>query len=667
MPDEGLQQSPPMTPDDTPEPGTLASLPLAGIRVLEIGQNIAGPYASAILAALGADVVKIERPEGGDDARGWGPPFWKGMATTFHAMNRDKRSVALDLKDPAAIAWLKDYLRDCDVLVQNLRPGVMRELGLDAPTLLAVNPRLVYCSLWAFGHTGPMHLKPGYEPMIQAFAGIFSVNGSEDGPPTRVGMQILDLGTGVWSALGCLAALFQRQSTGRGCVVDTSLLETAMGWLGVMMAGFSATRQPPPRHRSGNPRVVVFQAFATRDGEVVVAAANDRLFAKLVRELGRPDWADDPRLATNALRVANKPLVIPAMEAIFAQRPSAEWVERLEAIGVPCAPINDLSQIAAAPQTAALGILQTVPGVDLDIVGLPVSFDGHRPPVRRRAPELGEHTEELTGRTAQQPLSRRTDIITPYKDLVVSRDGHVAVVEICRPPNNFFDMALIGGIADCFEAFDAEHDVRAIVLAAQGKAFCAGADFSGGRRQPVAEGEVNPLYYEAIRLFACRKPVVCAVQGAAVGGGLGLALVGDFRVAGPDARFSANFNRMGFHPGFGLSVTLPRLIGVQKASQLFYTGRRVPGEEAFAMGLADRFVPQAEVRDAAIALAREIATSAPIAVQATRATLRAGLVEQIRAAVIRESREQGSQYKTDDFKEGIQAMAERREPVFTGR
>ena len=208
----------------------LRPLPLLGIKVVEIGQNIAGPYASEILAMLGADVIKIERPDGGDDARGWGPPFFKGTSTTFQAMNRGKRSVALDLKDSDAVAWLKCYLADADVLVQNLRPGVLEELGLGAEPLRALNPRLIYCSLWAFGHKGPMRLNPGYEPMIQAFAGMFSVNGAEDGPTARVGMQVLDLGTGIWAALGCLAALFQRHSTGVGCVVDTSLFETAMGW-----------------------------------------------------------------------------------------------------------------------------------------------------------------------------------------------------------------------------------------------------------------------------------------------------------------------------------------------------------------------------------------------------------------------------------------------------
>jgi crotonobetainyl-CoA:carnitine CoA-transferase CaiB-like acyl-CoA transferase len=385
-------------------PGGASRLPLAGVKVVEIAQNIAGPYAGEILAALGADVLKVERPEGGDDARGWGPPFWKGMATTFHAMNSGKRGITLDLKDPEAIAWLKAHLAECDVLVQNLRPGVMDDLGLDAATLLECNPRLVYCSLWAFGHKGPMHLKPGYEPMIQAFAGMFSVNGTEDGPPARVGMQVLDLGTGVWAALGCIAALFRRQATGRGGVVDTSLFETAMGWLGVHLAGFNATGEQPKRHRSGNPRVVVFQSFETSDGEIVVAAANDRLFAKLAKELGHPEWAQDPRFASNALRVQHKTDVIPQIEAILRTAPTEHWLERLERIGVPSAPIHDLQQVTEQEQTRALEIFQEIPGVDLKLVGLPVSFDGERPPVRHRAPELGEHNEAF----GLQPVHPKT-------------------------------------------------------------------------------------------------------------------------------------------------------------------------------------------------------------------------------------------------------------------
>jgi len=197
------------------------SLPLEGIKVVEIAQALAGPFAGEILAHMGADVVKVERPEG-DEARGWGPPFKLGGGPTFHAVNMNKRSIVLDLKNPEAIAWLKDYIAKADVIVQNLRPGVIEELGLGPETLLALNPRLVFCSLWAFGRSGPRRLRPGYEPMVQAFAGLFSVNGGEEDPPSRFGAPVLDLGTGMWAAMGVLAALHRRARTGRGGIVCPS-------------------------------------------------------------------------------------------------------------------------------------------------------------------------------------------------------------------------------------------------------------------------------------------------------------------------------------------------------------------------------------------------------------------------------------------------------------
>ncbi|MBK8527468.1 MAG: enoyl-CoA hydratase/isomerase family protein [Rubrivivax sp.] len=253
-------------------------------------------------------------------------------------------------------------------------------------------------------------------------------------------------------------------------------------------------------------------------------------------------------------------------------------------------------------------------------------------------------------------------------DVTVHFDGTVATVEIGRPPHNFFDIPLIQRLADAFEDLEADRRCHAIVLAAQGTAFCAGANFANRDATPEQRNPraLNPLYGEALRLFACSKPVVAAVHGAAVGGGLGLALVADFRVSCAEARFSANFNRLGFHPGFGLSVTLPRLVGLQQAALLFYTGRRIGGDAALAIGLVDQLVPQDQVRAAAQRLAQEIATSAPLDVQSTRTTLRQGLVEQIRVAVARESAEQNAQFKTADFREGVAAMAARREPKFSG-
>ena len=252
-------------------------------------------------------------------------------------------------------------------------------------------------------------------------------------------------------------------------------------------------------------------------------------------------------------------------------------------------------------------------------------------------------------------------------DVRISREGHVGIAEICRPPNNYFDMVLIREIAEAFEAFDADTEVRAVLLAAEGKNFCAGANFANPTRDTVGRPGGGHLYREAVRLFGCTKPVIAAVQGAAVGGGLGLSLVADFRVASPESRFVANFSRLGIHPGFGLSVTLPRVVGQQQAALMFYTGRRLTGDEAKAIGLVDVLVSQEALRGAAFALAAEIARSAPIAVVSIRATLRNGLAAAIAVATDHELEEQERQFQTADFKEGVKAMAERRPPIFTGR
>ena len=260
------------------------------------------------------------------------------------------------------------------------------------------------------------------------------------------------------------------------------------------------------------------------------------------------------------------------------------------------------------------------------------------------------------------------------KDIGVDLAGFVATIEIRRPPHNFFDVALINQIADALDALDADARCRAVVLAAQGKSFCAGANFGDGstldaqgRRPGEAMAPIAHLYTHAVRLFAAKKPIVGAIHGAAVGGGLGLALVPDFRVTCPEARFCANFTRLGFHPGFGLTVTLPETIGRQNAAMMFYTCRRVTGEEALRMGLADVLVPQSEVRAAAQKLAAEIAENAPLGVVATRATLRASLAERVKAATAHELEQQSRLRKTEDFKEGVKAMAERRVPDFAGR
>ncbi len=372
-------------------------LPLTGITVVELGQNLAGPFAAEVLADMGADVVKVERPEG-DDARHWGPPFWKGVSPGFLCVNRNKRSITVDLKDADAAAWLVEFIGGADVFIQNLRPGALDALGLGAETLTRRYPRLVYGNVWAFGRTGPLARKPAYEPIVQAFSSLMMMNGAEDDPPTRIGTSVLDFGTGMWTAIGVLAGLVHRAHTGRGCIVDASLLETGLAWLKGHVASYHVSGKIPERHRTGSNRLIPFQGFDTATGPIIIAAGNDRLFAKLAGVLGHPEWPAEPRYANNAGRYANKVELLAEIQKILLTRTKGEWIDRLEAAGVPCAPINSLEEVLAQEQTETLDILQPVPGEDLRLVALPLSFDGERPRTRLAPPSIGQHNDEILGR-----------------------------------------------------------------------------------------------------------------------------------------------------------------------------------------------------------------------------------------------------------------------------
>jgi len=376
--------------------GSETSLPLAGVTVVELCHSVAGPYGGMILAGLGADVIKIENPDRGDHARGWGPPYWHGKSTTFQSLNRDKLGVTVDLADAEQLGQLKQLvLERADVFIQNLRPGSIDQYGLGGEQLLREKPTLVYCNLGAFGRTGPLREMPGYDPLMQAFGGVMSVTGEQGRAPVRVGPAVVDLGSGMWSAIGILAALHRRSTTGRGCVVDTSLFETAVAWMTIITAGYLASGEVRRPMGSGIAEIVPHQAFPTKDGYIMVAAGNDSLFRKLCGEIGRPGWADDLRFATNDGRVRNRVELIGEMEEIFAARSSDEWAKTLESAGVPNAPIQSVDQVVAHPQTRALGIVQPAPDVDMRLVGLPLSFDGKRPAFRRVAPDLGQHNRDL--------------------------------------------------------------------------------------------------------------------------------------------------------------------------------------------------------------------------------------------------------------------------------
>ena len=369
--------------------------PLAGLKVLEIGQAYAGPLAGMILADMGADVIKVEKPDGGDDARQWGPPFVGDDSAMFHANNRGKRSIALDIKDQAAVARLKELACDADILIQNLRPGVVEPLGLGPDALLAVNPRLIYCSIWAFGYTGPMRLDPGFDPLLQAYGAVMTLTGRPDDPPTFCAPAINDAATGMWCVIGALAALQQRHLTGRGCVIDTSLFETAVHWVSGSLHGYWLSGNVPQRHGTASPALVPYQAFETADRPIVVAAGNDRLFAKFAEAIGCPQWRDDPRFSDGRRRAANRPTLIALIEPLLRARPRDHWLKAFGGVGVPCSPINDIAELAQSEQLAAMDLQRTLPGSAMQVVGLPISFDRKRPRSPRSAPKLGEHTAEV--------------------------------------------------------------------------------------------------------------------------------------------------------------------------------------------------------------------------------------------------------------------------------
>ncbi|HEV3395922.1 MAG TPA: CoA transferase [Xanthobacteraceae bacterium] len=386
-----------------------AATPLSDITVIELGHSVAAPYAGEILADLGATVIKIEKRDGGDDARQWAPPYWHGLAAIFQSLNRNKLSVTVDLRDPAERALLVRLIEErADVLIQNLRPGMVEELGLDAATLRVRNKRLIYCGIGAFGRGGPLSARPGYDPLMQAFGGLMSVTGEAGEPPVRIGTSIIDMGAGLWSAIGILGALHHRTLTGEGTTVDTSLYETALAWMSYHAANYQASGEVPRRHGSGTFGIVPYRGYATSDGYLVIGAGNDKLFRKLAGALGHPDWADDKRFLDNPRRVHNRVALDALIEDATRTKTSAAWQAALEAAGVPSSPMQSVDQVLAHPQTQALGMLQQSPDGRLTLMGLPLSFDGERPPFRRPAPELGEHTDELLDPPAQpKTVSRR--------------------------------------------------------------------------------------------------------------------------------------------------------------------------------------------------------------------------------------------------------------------
>jgi len=378
---------------NAPNPGALA-----GIRVLDLTRALAGPYCTMFLGDMGAEVAKIEQPNVGDDSRGWGPPFVGKESAYFLAINRNKKSLAIDMKTDQGVELVRRLASKADVLIENFRPGTMERFGLGEPELRGLNPRLIYASLSGFGADGPMKDWPGYDLIIQAWGGFMSITGRPDGEPTKVAVAIIDIVAGLMLGKAIAAALFARERTGIGQRIDTSLLEAEVACLIPYGSDYLATGKVPGRNGNAHPNIVPYQSFNTLDGYMVVGAASEGNWQRLCQAIERPELANDPRFAKNAQRVANRKELIDILTDIFLKRDTITWIRLLGEAGIPCAPVNTIDRVFNEPQVRHRGMLLEIEhptAGKVRMAGMPLKFSNTPASVRLPPPLLGQHTEEV--------------------------------------------------------------------------------------------------------------------------------------------------------------------------------------------------------------------------------------------------------------------------------
>lgn len=378
------------------QPDASMPRPLAGVRVLDLSRVLAGPWAAQMLADYGADVIKVERPGSGDDTRAWGPPWWgqgeDRVAAYYVCANRGKRSVALDLASGEGLGCVRDLAREADILIENYKVGQLERMGLGYAAMSALNPRLIYCSITGYGQTGPLASKAGYDFAIQAEAGLMSITGEPGGEPQKVGVAVTDLMTGVYATSAILAALHERHATGRGRHVDAALFDVQVAMLANQASNQLIGGRTPTRMGNAHPNIVPYQAFPTRDGQLVVAVGNDNQFAKFCEAAGHPEVARDPRFGSNHGRVEHRHELVPQIASWLAERDAADWARALDERGVPCAPVLDIGQVMAHPHVAARGMRIGGHDGQPPMIANPMRIDGWRMQSDLPPPRLGEDT-----------------------------------------------------------------------------------------------------------------------------------------------------------------------------------------------------------------------------------------------------------------------------------
>ena len=375
--------------------------PLEGVRVLDLSRVLAGPWCTQLLADLGAEVIKIERPRAGDDTRHWGPPWFgegnERVAAYFLSCNRGKRSAAIDFAQPDGAALVRRLVADSDVVVENFKIGGLEKFGLDAASLRAANPRLIYASITGFGQDGPYAERAGYDFIIQGMGGMMSVTGLPDGEPgggpMRAGVAIADLFTGMYTCVAILAALYRRKNTGKGAHIDMALFDTQLAVMANQASNALVSGEDPPRQGNTHPNIVPYQPFDAADQPIIIAVGNDRQFARLAEICGHAEWATDERFSSNAARVANRAVIVGLISGAIGRKPGAVWLDQLEKAGIPAGPINRINQALFDVQAQHRKMVRSIAGVPL--VGSPVRLDGERADSELPPPTLGEHTGEV--------------------------------------------------------------------------------------------------------------------------------------------------------------------------------------------------------------------------------------------------------------------------------
>jgi len=373
-------------------------LPLSGIRVLDLSRILAGPYCTMMLGDLGADVLKVERPDGGDDTRTWGPPFAGGESAYYLCCNRNKRSITIDLKNPRGVELVKQLAKESDVVVENFTPGLMQRFGLDFETLREINPRLVYCSITAYGQNGPYRDRPGYDMVLSAVGGLMWITGPQDGAPCKVGVAITDVVTGVHASGAIMAALLWRGRSGRGQFIDACLLDVQVAALANIASNYLVAGQEAKRWGTAHESIVPYQVFDAKDRPIALALANQKLWISFCRLIGREEWIDDPRFESNPKRVENRATLLPLIAEVMAQKTCDEWTSLMVEASIPAGPVNDMQRLFTDPQVLHRGMVADVlhPTIGtLRLGGIPLKYSETPAEIRRPPPLLGEHTNEI--------------------------------------------------------------------------------------------------------------------------------------------------------------------------------------------------------------------------------------------------------------------------------